>query len=339
MKSVLIKIVFTMALATMVGTNTLAQSYPGITNPITSVYPATFETSYRQVNLEVKVTAPVQGENLPVILISHGHGASWYLASYRGMSPLADYYASNGFVVIQPSHQDSRILGLDKSGPEGALFWKSRVQDMIFCIDHLDELLVSIPGLTQRTDKNKIAAVGFSMGGHTVSMLAGMQVHDPVSGKTIKYAEPRIKAFVIMGAPGNGTDIAEWAAENYPVITGTDYSTMTRDALIVVGDRDKSPLFSARDSWRFDIYNTSPAPKTLLKVTDSGHMLGGVTGWDALEANGTNDENPETLQFIHQMTTAYLRSKLNSNDKSWENAVKELAQAENPKGKIEVKTK
>lgn len=335
----LIKIVFIMALAAMVGMNVQAQSYPGITNPITSVYPVIFETSYRQVSLEVKITAPVKGENLPVIIISHGHGAPWYLASYRGMSPLADYYASNGFVVIQPTHQDSRILGLDKNGPEGALFWKSRVQDMIFCIDHMDELLANIPGLAQRTDKDKIAAVGFSMGGHTISMLAGMQLHDPVSGKTVTNAEPRIKAFVSLGAPGNGTDIAEWAAENYPATTGTDYSTMTRDALIVVGDRDKNPQFSTRDSWRFDIYNTSPAPKTLLKLTDTGHMLGGIMGWDALETNATNDENPETLIFIQQMTTAYLRSKLIPNDKSWDNAISELAKAEKPKGKIEVKAK
>ena len=62
-----------MALAAMVGMNAQAQSYPGITNPITSVYPVIFETSYRQVPLEVKITAPVKGNNLPVILISHGH--------------------------------------------------------------------------------------------------------------------------------------------------------------------------------------------------------------------------------------------------------------------------
>ena len=328
-----------MALATLAGINAHAQPYPGITNRITSVYPVTFETSYRQVPLEVKVTAPVEGENLPVVLISHGHGAPWYLASYRGMSPLADYYAANGFVVIQPTHQDSRILGLDKNGPEGALFWKSRVHDMIFCIDRLDELLAAVPGLAGRTDKDKIAAVGFSMGGHTVAMLAGMQLHDPVSGKTATNAEPRIKAFVSLGAPGNGTDIAEWAAENYPITKGTDYSTMTRDALVVVGDRDMNPLFSTRENWRFDIYNTSPAPKTLLTLTDTGHMLGGILGWDALETSQTNDENPETLRFIQQMTTAYLRSKLNANDKSWDNAVNELAKAENPKGKIDVKTK
>ncbi len=102
---------------------------------------------------------------------------------------------------------------------------------------------------------------------------------------------------------------------------------------------DKNPQLSEHDSWRFDIYNTSPAPKTLLKITDTGYMLGGIMGWDALETNATNDENLETLRFIQQITTAYLRSKLDPNDKSWDNAVNELAKTENPKGKIEVKTK
>ena len=62
-------------------------------------------------------------------------------------------------------------------------------------------------------------------------------------------------------------------------------------------------------------------------------------GWDALETNATNDENLETLRFRQQITTAYLLSKLIPNDKSWDNAVNELAKTENPKGKIEVKTK
>ena len=337
--SLFIKFLLIMTIASFSGTNAKAQSYPGITNPITSVYPITFETSYRMVDLEVKVTAPVQGENLPVILISHGHGAPWYLASYRGMSPLADYYASNGFVVIQPTHQDSRILDLDKDGPEGALFWKSRPEDLIFCIDHIDEILAAIPGLARRTDKEKIGAVGFSMGGQTVSMLAGSQMHDPVSGQTVTKREPRIKAFVTLGAPGKGVDIAPSALENYPAVTGFDYSAMTEDALIVVGDRDYNPNFSTRHNWRFDIYNTSPAPKTLLTLFDTGHMLGGIMGWDALETNATNDENPETLQFIQRMTTAYLRSKLTPGDNSWETAVNELSQSEKPKGKIEVKSR
>ncbi|TKV07670.1 chlorophyllase [Citrobacter sp. wls619] len=346
MKSATGKILVTITFVAMVGgcipgvmasEKTSLPESSGIQNQITSVYPVTFKTAHRLVDLEVKVTAPVQGDNLPIILISHGHGAPWYLGSYRGMAPLTDYYAANGFIVIQPTHQDSRILGLDKKGPEGALFWKSRIEDMAFCIDHLDELINSVPNLSTRAKKSDIAAVGFSMGGQTVSMLAGTTMRDPVSGKKMVKSDQRIKAFVTLGAPGNGNDVAEWALKNYPAITGVDYSTMTRDALIIVGDRDKNPQFSTRDDWRFDIYKTSPAPKTLLTLVNTGHMLGGIMGYDAYETSLTDDENPETLLFIQKMTTAYIRSKLNPTDNSWALAMNELNEMGMPKGKIEFK--
>src|SRR5687768_10122528 len=93
---------------------------------IMSVSPVIFKVPGRRVDLEISVSAPVTGKNLPIILFSHGHGASNFLSSFRGYAPLADFYAAHGFVVIQPTHQDSKTLSLDTNGPEGALFWKSR---------------------------------------------------------------------------------------------------------------------------------------------------------------------------------------------------------------------
>ena len=304
---------------------------------IISVSPIVFKASYRQVDLEVKVTAPVNGVNLPVILLSHGHGASNFLSSYRGYAPLVDYYAAQGFVVIQPTHQDSKTITLDPNGPEGPLFWKSRAEDMIYVFNHIDEILSAIPNLTERTDKNNVAAVGHSLGGHTVCMLAGMHVADPVSDKVVNIEEPRIKAFVVFGAPGIGTDTAEWASEHYPVLKGTNFSEMKRDVLVVAGDQDKHPFFSTRDNWRMDAYNFSPAPKSLLTVFNSGHMLGGISGYDALETDQTKDENPETVAFVREMTAAYIRTKLYPENKSWENAMNELAKSDNPKGKVDFK--
>jgi len=307
-------------------------------NQIISVSPIVFQVPNRLVDLEVKVTAPVSGENLPVILLSHGHGASNFLSSYRGYAPMVDYYAANGFVVIQPTHQDSKTLKLDPTGPEGPLFWKSRAEDMIYVYDHIEDILSAIPNLTERTDKTRVAAVGHSLGGNTVSMLAGMHVADPVSGKIVNIEEPRIKAFVVMGAPGIGADAAAWVSEHYPILKSTDYSKMTRDVLVVAGDMDKSAIFSARDNWRMDAYHFSPAPKTLLTVFNSGHILGGVSGYDVLETDQTKDENPETVAFVNEMTAAYIRTKLFPENKAWENAVEALAKNQQPKGKIDAKS-
>lgn len=304
---------------------------------ILSVSPIIFKVPNRQVDMEVKITAPINGENLPVIFLSHGHGASNFLASYRGYAPLVDYFAAVGFVVIQPTHQDSKTLALDPNGPEGALFWKSRAEDMTFLFDHIDEILSTIPGLSNRTDKNNVAAVGHSLGGHTVSMLAGMRVTDPVSGTLVNLEEPRIKAFVVLGAPGSGEGAAEWVSGHYPVIKGTDFSEMKRDMLVIAGDQDKNPFFSMQDDWRMDAYNLSPAPKSLFTIFGGKHMLGGISGYDATETFQHDEESPQTVALVREMIAAYIRTKLYPEDKSWENAINALANSENPKGKVDIK--
>jgi hypothetical protein len=85
--------------------------------PIVAVSPVTLPAPGRIVDLELKVTAPTTGENLPVILYSHGGGLANFLTSYRGAGPLVDFWAAHGFVVIQPTHLTSRGLLLDSSTP------------------------------------------------------------------------------------------------------------------------------------------------------------------------------------------------------------------------------
>ena len=163
--------------------------------------------------MEIRVVAPAVGSELPVVLLSHGHGQSNFLSSMRGYGPLADFYAGHGFVVILPTHQNSKTLALDPNGPEGALFWRSRAEDMRFILDHIDAIEAAVPGLTGRIDKGRVAVVGHSLGGHTAAMLAGAPVTDPSSGEVVDLAEPRIKAAVLVSPPGNGADMAPWAAE------------------------------------------------------------------------------------------------------------------------------
>lgn len=134
--------------------------------PILSFSPVTLNMPGRtDPNLQIRVVAPASGTNLPIILLSHGHGSSNFIASMRGYGPLADFYAAHGFVVILPTHQNSRTLGLDPNGPEGALHWRSRPLDMRFILDHLDEIEKAVPGLEGRIDRNRVGFVGHSLGG------------------------------------------------------------------------------------------------------------------------------------------------------------------------------
>jgi dienelactone hydrolase len=284
--------------------------------------------------LEIKVTAPATGNNLPVILLSHGHGPSNFLSSYRGYGPIVDFFAAEGYVVIQPTHQNSKALGLPSSLPEAPLFWSSRATDMQFILDRLDDIIATVPGLTGRVDKANVAAIGHSMGGHTVAMLAGMDVTDPATGKIVNSAEPRLKARVLIGASGGPEGFNGAARQHYPVLANGNFGTMTLPALIVNGDKDINLMFSDVDNWRADAYYQSPGPKDLLTVFGAEHIFGGISGYDARE---TSDENPERVAFVCESILAYIRSILDPNDKSWEEAKKTLNGVQGALGSIESK--
>ena len=302
--------------------------------PIISFSPVVLPIPNRHVDLEMRVSAPASGTNLPVILLSHGHGPSNFLSSYRGYGPMADFFAAEGFVVIQPTHQNSKALGLPATLPEASLFWRSRATDMISILDHLDEIISTVPGLTGRVDKANVAAIGHSMGGHTLAMLAGMEVTDPETGKIVKAGESRLKARVLIGASGGPEGFNGAARQHYPVLAAGDFSTMTLPALIVNGDKDINLMFSDVDNWRADAYYHSPGPKDLLTVFGAEHIFGGISGYDARE---TSDEDPERVAFVCQTILAYIRSTFDPGDSSWEQAKKSLNGIQGALGSIESK--
>ena len=302
--------------------------------PFVSFSPVTLAPPWRPVAMELRVAAPATGEGLPVVLLSHGHGASNFLASMRGYGPLADFYASHGFVVIQPTHLDSRTLALDPTGPEGALFWRSRARDMRVILDRIGDIEAAVPGLKGRLDKERVAAVGHSMGAHTVAMLAGMTVADGRSGEVVDLTEPRIKAAIMFSPPGDPADRAPWVREHYPELSGNDFSGMGLPSLVVTGDQDFNERFSERRDWRADAYRLSPGPKCLATLSGAGHMFGGISGYDAHE---TSDENPGLVAAVQRMTWAYLRSGLYRGDPAWRAIAETQGSVADLPGRLECK--
>ncbi len=112
--------------------------------PVVSVSPVLLRAPGRAVDLQMRISAPVTGRDLPIILLSHGQGRSNHLSSLNGYGPLANFWAAHGFVVIQPTHLSSKTLSVDPSvdpdGPEGPLFWRSRAEDMTRILDGLDAI-------------------------------------------------------------------------------------------------------------------------------------------------------------------------------------------------------
>lgn len=303
--------------------------------PVVSVSPVVLSAPGRIVDLQMRVSAPTIGRDLPIILLSHGQGRSNNLSSLNGYGPLANFWAAHGFVVIQPTHLSSKTLSLDPKTPGAPLFWQSRVEDMKRILDQLDVIEASVPEIKGRLDRSRIAVVGHSMGGHTAGMLLGARLTDPEDGTIVDMADPRIKAGVLLAAPGSGgADLSTFAAEHYSFFRHPSFAEMMTPALVVVGDNDVSPHLTVRGAdWHADPYWLSEGPKCLLTLFGAGHGLGGVSGYDVAE---TTDESPERVAAVQRLTWAYLRSALYPEDSAWSKACAALAEL-NELGRVESK--
>lgn len=304
---------------------------------VLSYGPLVLPVPERPVDLALRVSAPATGTGLPVILLSHGHGPSRNLSSLNGYAPLAGHWAAQGFVVIQPTHLSSRTLSRRLADePEAPFFWRSRAEDMTHIIDRLDVIEAAVPQLAGRLDRGSIAVAGHSLGGFTASLLLGARLTDPATGKVADLSDARIKAGVLLAAPGRGGDALNGPmAKDLPFFRTMDFSAMATPALVVAGDKDDSRHFTdLGPQWHVDPYTFAPGPKTLLTLFDAEHGLGGIAGYDAAE---TTDESPERVAALAQLSSAYLRTLFNPADDAWQRACDTLTTGPAAFGRVESK--
>ncbi|MFY1674684.1 alpha/beta hydrolase family protein [Plantactinospora sp. WMMB334] len=301
--------------------------------PIVSVKPLALRSPGRGIDVQVRVSAPTVGSHLPIILLSHGSGSS-----LDGYGPLADYWAAHGFVVIQPTHLDSRTVGLSKDDLRTPRIWRYRVEDLKRILDQLHLLEAAVPGLQGRLDRGRIAVAGHSFGGQTAGNLLGLRVLDPVSRTEADLSDARVKAGVLLATAGEGgANLTPFAADHMPHMN-PNFAQMTKPTLVIVGDQDEIPrkyqLTVRGPDWMAEPYYLSPGSKSLLTLFGAEHSLGGITGYDVQE---TTDTNPERVALIQRVTLAYLRHALGIEDESWAAAQKALSASTSPIGRIESK--
>lgn len=273
-----------------------------------AVKPITVPAADRGIELQVKVTAPVSGTGLPVIVFSHGN--AWSLDGYE---PLVDRWAAAGFVVVQPTHLDSRRNGIGFDDPRFGTIWRVRIADLHAILDNLDAVLAQAGGLNARIDHARVAAVGHSWGAQTVGALLGARVFDAHGVAGEGFSHPMVTAGALIAVTGTGDSLTPFAAEHLPFMK-PDYSTMTTPALVIAGGKDQSAMSTRGPDWFTDAYHLSPAPKSLLVITDGEHTLGGVAGESVAE---TTDEDPARVALVADAISAYLLDAVNLDGTAW----------------------
>ncbi|MFS4104115.1 alpha/beta hydrolase family protein [Streptomyces sp. PD-S100-1] len=295
--------------------------------PVISVKPVTLSAPDRGDDLQVRVTAPTTGRDLPVVVFSHG-----MTLTMDDYAPLADFWAAHGFVVVQPTHLDS--LGLAPDDRRTPLIWRIRTDDLTGVLDRLGTVEAQVPGLAGRVDHDRIAVAGHSWGAQTASTLAGARVVDADGIPGESMADPRVKAAVLMSLPGTGgADLSPMAAQYFPFMN-PDFAELKTPALLLAGDQDRSPLTVRGPDWFTDGFRLGPGVTDLVTLFGAEHGLGGIQG--SFDTR-TTDESPERVALVQQLTLAYLRTALGLDDKAWPAAREALAAAGEPLGRIDSK--
>ncbi|CZT50675.1 uncharacterized protein RSE6_11700 [Rhynchosporium secalis] len=174
------------------------------------------------------MTIHISGSRLPIILLSHGQGASNNLSSLNGYGPLVNFRASHGFAVIQPTHLLPKAVKIEEEGMvDGPQHWQSRVEDFKSILDQENEIEGAFQAAKGRLDWNRL--------------LLGAQSKETTTRETINMIEPRIKAGVLIVAPGcdpGGLTQSPMAVKLAPFFADSSFSEMTTPALVVHGDAD-----------------------------------------------------------------------------------------------------
>src|ERR1051326_4483163 len=141
----------------LVSLTSFAQTYspaPGPMRVLTIDY-MTIHDAQRNRDLPLKIYYPQGAGPFPVIVWSHGLYGS--RNTYRG---LGEYWASHGYVVIHPSHDDSLQDGTLREGLRQALYdprlIQGRPQDISFVISSLADLERAQPALKGKLDASRV---------------------------------------------------------------------------------------------------------------------------------------------------------------------------------------
>jgi predicted dienelactone hydrolase len=239
---------------------------------------ATLET-VRIGEMDVRVTYPKTDGKAPVLVFSHG-----LYGSKDGYQPLARFWASHGYVVIQPTHPDSLRAGFQPRD-EAVRAWDERPKQISLVLDSLATIEEKTGA---KLDRERIGVGGHSFGAHT-SMLVGGAVVYP--GRK-SFRDPRVKCTLLISPQGVGGIFREDSWKEYGV-----------PALVITGSLDTSPINDTRPENRLDPFKLGPDGRMhLVWIEGARHGFGGISG-SRFAGAGPRDEGQ--VWVVQQASLAF----------------------------------
>ena len=233
------------------------------------------------------VEYPTRPGSYPLIIFSHGFGST--RQTYVAMS---SHWASQGYVVIKPAHSDSGKL--QQANVENAWReqtpndWRNRTRDISAIIDGLDRIEESYPELKGKIDHAKIGVGGHSYGAFTAMLLGGARTFGVEPGG-VTYADPRVKALVLMSPQGPSETFG---------LTDASFKEIRIPVLFMTGTEDRGREESETPEWRRKAFELSPDGDKWLVVLEgarhasfTGRMDPSIQGSPAVEQPMLGDPN------------------------------------------------
>ena len=203
----------------------------------------------------------------PLIVVSHG-----YSNATVAMSWLTENLASKGYVVAAIRHEDPPIT--DPKGFPGPLL--RRPLDISFVTDRLSRQLAD----EHLVDPDRVALIGYSMGGYGVVTAAGASLDSKgpanalIPGSLLapyvrggaRQSDTRVahlKAVVAL-APAGGGQLAAWGGEGL--------AELTAPMLLIAGTDDRTVDYRSGARMIFD--TATKATRYLLTYQGGGHAIG-----------------------------------------------------------------
>ncbi len=226
--------------------------------------------------VSVRIHYP-QGEGpFPLIVFSHGLGGS-----KDSFAPVTSHWASHGYVVVQPSHDDSGVGFRDGGMHPPMEKVRERLANITTVLDGLETLQSLVPSLAGRIDADRIAVAGHSYGSF-ITLLAGGASIDDGDTENLSLAYPGLRCILPISPSGRG---------DYG-LNDDSFKALSLPMMVITGTRDQRN--GRPDDWRMEPYHLSPAgAKYLLVIRDAEH---GHFGGDAV-SDAPDMVRPATTAF------------------------------------------